>query len=162
MVKAKYLLYKENCRRIETSMMREKKPDVWNSDEKIIHYFHSYPVRLCCKVSCFSLSACLPKLRGLKSSWFECSGVTPHFVIPNERKVPVLHLSSGRLIFFRLISSWEITWRSHQRTLHYFEEDIITWLFWNKNNSFEKKYLSNKVDELPVSRKLYQKEIHSI
>lgn len=84
------------------------------------------------------LSVCLPRLWGLWWSWFECSGVTPHFVISNERKVSVLHLSSGRLIF-RLISSWEISQRNQQGALHYFEEDITTWLFWNKNHSFEKK-----------------------
>lgn len=41
--------------------------------------------------------------------------------------------------FFWLISSWRILWRNPQGALHYFEEDITTWLFWNKSHSFKKK-----------------------
>lgn len=45
---------------------------------------------------------------------------------------------SRKVDFFRLISSWEISWRNLQGTLHYFEEDITTWLFWNKTIPLEK------------------------
>lgn len=132
LVKKKLLMHRGNI-----NDKGKKKPDAWNSSEKITHYFHSYPIRFCCKVSCFSLSACLPNLWGIQWSWFECSGVTPHFVIPNETTSSSSHFRKAAI--FTLISSWEISWRNQQGTLHYFEEDVTTWLFWNKNHSFEKK-----------------------